>query len=142
MGLVTVAMDSPSFLVEAQLLPNMKEGRNTKTSRALMAEFNGLSFDYNQGGGTQAKIITANREKCLKIAVALNEVGQATAADLIKNYNCPKDTNSVLGRSAYNWFDKVSRGIYTLSDEGKAALAEPRFAQIVNFYKNDNKGVD
>ena len=70
------------------------------------------------GVGTRAPIMTAYRQEALACAAALaggprsvRELG-ATSAD------APK----ILLRNVYGWFVHVERGIYVLTDVGRAAL--------------------
>jgi hypothetical protein len=138
MGLITVAMDSPSHFIEAYLLPNMARGRNSKASRALLAEFNGRSFDENIGGGTRTKLITAHKERSIQIACALEKAKVASPVTLIKDMGCPEDTNQILYRNHHGWFAKADKGIYTLSPQGQQALKDPAFTRIVEFYRREN----
>jgi len=135
LGLMTVAMDSPSFLVECHILPNMPKSRNTKATRALIAEFNGRNFDENIGGGNKTKLMTAYRERALQIAVALDICGQASAPQLVRDFACPEKTYSILQMNTYGWFEKVAKGVFALSEEGKVALKDPAYTKVVEFYK-------
>lgn len=134
-GLVTVAMDSPTKIVECHLLPNMPSQRNTKQSRAMIAEFNGRNFDENIGGSIQTKLMTAYRERALQIAVMLDVCGTASAPQLVREYACHEKAYSVMKMNSYGWFEKVDKGIFTLSKEGKDALQDPIYSKVVEFYK-------
>ena len=136
LGLVTVAMDSPAKLVDVHLMPNIISGRNTKASRALIAEFTGRNFDDNVGGSSKTKLLTAYREKALKVALALEVAGSAQAPNLIRDFGCPDNTNSILNTNSYFWFRKVGRGVYELSEEGKKALDDPQFARVLAALRN------
>ena len=134
-GLLTVAMDSDMRLVEAHLLPNMAQGRSNKRTKALLAEFNGRTFDGNLGGATGQKLLTAHRERNLHIVCALEKNGDSSAAELVKKYNCYQFTSQTLRRNYYNWFIKVGKGIYALSEDGRAALDDPQYAEVVAYYR-------
>ena len=134
-GLITVAMDSALLTVEAHLLPHMAHGRYNKRTKALLAEFNGRTFDGNLGGATRRKLLTAHRERALHIACVLEKIGDSSMATLIRDYNCHKNTAHMLPRNLYNWFTKVEKGVYALSDNGRAALKDPQFAEIVAHYR-------
>jgi len=134
-GLITVAMDSPMHVVEAQLLPHMEPGRNNKRSRILLAEFNGRTFDGNVGGATRRKLITAHRERALHIVCVLERAGTASPTQLMKEYDCHKNSVYMVGRNLYGWFIKVDKGTYALSEIGKEALADPQFAEVVDYYR-------
>ena len=134
-GLICVAMDSPVKTVEVLLLAKAQKSRSNRNSRALLAEFNGRTFDGNIGGSSGKKIITAHRERVLKIACALEKTGHARVSVLIKKYGCHKYTGQDLRRDVYGWFTKISKGIYALSEKGQLALKEPAFNQIVEYYR-------
>ncbi|MCL2375937.1 MAG: DUF2161 family putative PD-(D/E)XK-type phosphodiesterase [Defluviitaleaceae bacterium] len=136
-GLVTVAMDSALLTVEAHLLPNMTHGRLNKRTKALLAEFNGRTFDGNLGGATRRKLLTAHRERALHIACVLEKITESSIAMLLRDYNCHKNTTHMLPRNLYGWFTKVKTGVYALSDDGRAALDDPQFAEIVAHYRKD-----
>jgi len=135
LGLLTVAMDSPLRLVEVHLAPNMTAGRNTKASRALIAEFNGRNFDDNIGGTKGEKLMTAHKERCLQIACALEKAGTSSPAALVRDYACYEKTGQILRINHYGWFEKVSKGVYALSWQGHEALESPMFARVVEFYR-------
>ncbi|MCL2235145.1 MAG: DUF2161 family putative PD-(D/E)XK-type phosphodiesterase [Defluviitaleaceae bacterium] len=134
LGLVTVAMDSPALLVDVHLMPNVK-GRNTKASKSLLAEFAGRNFDDNVGGSSGRKLLTASKERSLQIACALEKLGQAAPSVLVSDFGCNAHAGQILYQNAYGWFVRVSKGVYALSEEGKAALDDPMFARIVEFYR-------
>ncbi|MCL2573464.1 MAG: DUF2161 family putative PD-(D/E)XK-type phosphodiesterase [Defluviitaleaceae bacterium] len=134
-GLITVAMDSNTQLVEAQLLPAMAKSRYNKRTKALLAEFNGRTFDGNLGGVTGRKLLTAHRERNLHIACALEKAGEAKSSELIKKYNCIDHSWRLLNANYYNWFMKIEKGIYSLSEDGKNALTDPNYAEVVAYYR-------
>jgi len=134
-GLITVAIDSPALHVEAILLPALEKTRNNRKSRELLAEFNGRTFDGNIGGSRNVKLLTAHRERVLHIAAAIEKLGQAKPSQLIKKCGCHKNSGQTLLRNFYGWFVNTQKGIYSLSDEGRAALNDPAFSQIVEFYR-------
>ncbi|MDR2183342.1 MAG: DUF2161 family putative PD-(D/E)XK-type phosphodiesterase [Clostridiales bacterium] len=134
-GLITIAMDSPARLVEAHLLPNMAQGRNNRRTKQLLAEFNGRSFDANLGGGAGRKLMTAHRERNLHIACALERVGEARPVDLAEKYNCVEYAQRLLAVNIYGWYERVERGVYSLSQIGMDALSDPQYAEIVAYYR-------
>lgn len=134
-GLITVALDSPIKTVTVHFVPKMGKGRNNARYRALMAEMNGRTFDGNMGGSSKQKILTAHRERVLHIACALEKLEQASPAALVKGYGCNKNSGQMLRENFYGWFEKVSRGLYTLSEAGRNALNETQFQEIVRYYR-------
>jgi hypothetical protein len=63
--------------------------------------------------------MTAYRQQALACAAALAQ-GAARPRDL---QPALPDAPKILLRNVYGWFVRVDRGIYTLSDSGRAALA-------------------
>jgi hypothetical protein len=63
--------------------------------------------------------MTAYRQQALACAAALAQ-GAARPRDL---QPALPDAPKILRRNVYGWFVRVERGIYTLSDSGRAALA-------------------
>ena len=79
--------------------------------------------------------MTMHRERNLHIACALEKNGSSAASTLVKIYKCYQFTNQTLRRDYYNWFTKVDKGIYDLSQIGREALDDPRFAEVVAHYR-------
>ncbi|MCQ6558643.1 DUF2161 domain-containing phosphodiesterase [Paenibacillus mendelii] len=96
--------------------------RRLRVSR-LMTEFRERSGDYNTGGSTKAKLVTAYREKALRIAWALSVHGDlsprkaAELSDVVR-------AAPILQKNYYGWFERVDRGIYRLRGTGIEAVAK------------------
>jgi hypothetical protein len=89
---------------------------------AILREVRGRSGDFNQGGSTGRRLVTAYRENAIMIACFLSILGPSTPADLRSRGTGPK-TLSILSSNFYGWFRRVSRGVYELAPKG---LAEAR----------------
>ena len=70
------------------------------------------------GGSTRAPIMTAYRQQALACASALSG-GPQRVKDLRKNV---PDAGKILLHNVYGWFDRAERGVYILTDAGRAAL--------------------
>ncbi|MEY9304174.1 hypothetical protein ABIF21_008545 [Bradyrhizobium elkanii] len=70
------------------------------------------------GGSTRAPIMTAYRQQALACASALS-VGPRRVRDLRADI---PDAGKILLHNVYGWFDRAERGIYVLTDAGRAAL--------------------
>ena len=70
------------------------------------------------GGSTRQPIMTAYRQQALACAVELAR-GPARPRDLKPNL---PDAPAILLRNVYGWFVRVERGVYGLSEAGRAAL--------------------
>jgi hypothetical protein len=70
------------------------------------------------GGSTRSPIMTAYRQQALACAAAL-AVGPGHVRDPRETI---PDAGKILLHNVYGWFDRVERGVYVLTDAGRAAL--------------------
>lgn len=94
--------------------------RDAKRRSAIVAEHRRRQGDPAVGGSTRRPIMTAYRQQALACAAALAQT-PARPRDL--KLTMP-DAPKILLRNVYGWFVRVERGIYTLSDSGRAALMQ------------------
>jgi hypothetical protein len=74
-------------------------------------------------------IMTAYRQQALACAAALSQ-DPGRPRDL---KNTSPDAPKILRRNVYGWFDRLERGVYTLTESGKAALLhEARVYDVVD----------
>ena len=92
--------------------------RNAKERSRLVNEHQRRRGDPALGGSSRSPIMTAYRQQAL-----------ACAASLVAGPKRPRDIKSavpdapkILLRNVYGWFVRVERGVYGLSEEGRAAL--------------------
>lgn len=95
--------------------------RSSRKSNRLRTEFMNRSGDYNVGGSSQAKIVTAYRELALQCAFLIQEHEQLSPLQL-RNLTGKQKVADILQKNYYGWFDRVQRGIYQLTPAGKQAL--------------------
>lgn len=98
-------------------------GRKRSRAAKLLKEFAGRSGDYNVGGSTGRKLVTAYRERALQCALALHCRGELPPREIGKLTGVP-NAGLLLRDNHYGWFRRVSRGVYGLTDAGRAALGE------------------
>jgi hypothetical protein len=105
--------------VEVLLSPEAPAPRRDPKRRSrLVSEHRRRQGDPVVGGGSRAPIMTAYRQDALKCAVALVD-GPRRPRDLSQSVSrAPK----ILQDNVYGWFVRVDRGIYELTDTGRAAL--------------------
>jgi hypothetical protein len=84
----------------------------------LVDEHRRRQGDPAEGGSTRAPIMTAYRQQALACAAALVE-GPRRPRDLKPSI---PDAPKILKRNVYGWFVRTGRGIYELTDPGRAAL--------------------
>ncbi len=92
--------------------------RDPKRRSRLVEEHRRRQGDPVMGGSTRAPIMTAYRQEALACAAALaagpRSVRELRATSL--------DAGKILLSNVYGWFVRVDRGVYALTDAGRAAL--------------------
>lgn len=122
-GLLTVRFyKTKKPLVEVHCHPDSYVPRRTaRRTESLLTEFRERSADYNIGGSSKRKLITAYREKALHCAYALSAHGPLTVRRLREITGSPKITG-ILQKNFYGWYRRVNRGTYELTPAGQEAL--------------------
>jgi hypothetical protein len=92
--------------------------RNPKKRSRLVSEHQRRKGDPVLGGSTRAPIMTAYRQQALGCASVLSQ-GPQRVRDLKPEH---PDAAKILLHNVYGWFARVERGIYELTDAGRAAL--------------------
>ncbi|MUT64377.1 hypothetical protein GOM71_00320 [Paenibacillus sp. NEAU-GSW1] len=105
-----------------------QRGIRRKKQARLLQEFRERSGDYNVGGSTGRKLVTAYREKALRIAYALQRNGMLSPSKITAITGSAK-TGDMLRSNYYGWFERVERGKYRLLPSGSAALEE--YAEVI-----------
>jgi len=137
LGLLTVALDSPLQTVDVVLEPSDSIAwKNRKKREKVRAELEQRQVDANVGGMTRRKIMTAFREKSIRLACLLEKEGQVSLASLRERGL--EDSVGILSRNYDKWFQRVEKGVYALSEKGREALENEDYAKAVAFYRNEN----
>ena len=137
LGLLTVALDSPLKTVDVVLEPSDSLAwKNRKKREKVQAELENRQMDVNVGGMTRRKIMTAFREKSIRLACLLEREGQVSTASLRERGM--EDYVGLLSRNYDKWFKRVEKGVYALSEKGKEALENEEYEKVVAFYRNEN----
>jgi len=92
--------------------------RDGKRRSRIVEEHRRRLGDPVAGGSTRQPLMTAYRQQALACAAALAQ-GASRPRDLKPTL---PDAPKILLRNVYGWFVRVERGIYTLSESGRAAL--------------------
>ena len=92
--------------------------RDAKRRSKIVDEHRRRQGDPAAGGSTRQPIMTAYRQQALACAAAL---AHAPARPRDLKGGMP-DAPKILLRNVYGWFVRVERGVYALSDGGRAAL--------------------
>jgi hypothetical protein len=98
--------------------PTTSPRRNPRKRSRLVAEHQRRIGDPALGGSTRAPIMTAYRQRALACASALSR-GPRPVRDL--RVAIP-DAAKILLHNVYGWFDRIERGVYGLTEAGRAAL--------------------
>lgn len=98
--------------------PTSAPRRNSRKRSRLVAEHQRRIGDPALGGSTRAPIMTAYRQQALACASALSS-GRQRVRDLRKDI---PDAGKILLHNVYGWFDRAERGVYELTEAGRAAL--------------------
>jgi hypothetical protein len=93
---------------------------DAKRRSQIVDEHRRRKGDPASGGSTRLPIMTAYRQQALACAAALT---QAPARPRDLKPKMP-DAPKILLSNVYGWFVRIERGIYTLSEAGKAALVQ------------------
>lgn len=125
LGLMTV---SARGLVEILCSPEVKRPRPSSRERTLMLqEIAQRSGDYNVGGSRGRPLVTAYREQALQVAKAVAD-GLQRPRDIAAATGIAK-APSILQKDYYQWFERVKRGEYRLSNRGLQALED--YADVI-----------
>lgn len=119
LGLIAVRPDG----AEAHLDPGSYAPRKmARRSNRLLREFDRRVGDPNTGGVTGVKRMTAYRQDALRCAAFLQMHGAAKAAIVAKDAGVARAA-TLMRADVYGWFERVERGVYTLTPMGQAGLA-------------------
>lgn len=157
LGLITVTFyKTKAPFVEVLCEPEIavQTGRTAiRRKERLLNEFRERSGDYNTGGITRAKLVTAYREKALRVATVMHasEMEERRLAELQDGGRSTKGPSpmvlagispaavrersgvgsaaNILQRNYYGWFHRVSRGRYVLTPAGIQALID--YASVI-----------
>ena len=127
LGLIMVSFRKDTPFVEVALEPGHYDGkpsksRNKTKRNRMMTEIAGRHGDFNIGGTTGRKLVTAYREKAIFIACCLERFGSSTPKKLRENGTDPKKTTAILYENHYGWFERIDRGLYALTEAGREDL--------------------
>ncbi len=129
--LVSASPTAPRMEVLFHPLP-LQRRRDPRKRRAILAEIAGRSADFNWAGSVHQPLVTAYRESSIFVACCLERFGPSKPARLRSCGTGPK-TLSILQANYYGWFERVERGVYSLSAAGRAGLAT--YTQLAALYR-------
>ncbi len=122
LGLILVSFTGRRARVEVKLHPApFTRRRQPKKRRAILREAAARTRDGNRGGSTGRKLLTAYRERAIHAAVCFEALGEASPRQL-RELGVGDKAGAILYDNHYGWFERVGRGVYRLSEAGRAAL--------------------
>ncbi|WP_187428301.1 hypothetical protein ROLI_007240 [Roseobacter fucihabitans] len=95
--------------------------KSLKRKAAMIREFARRTGDPNAGGQTRLGLVTSYRQDALRCAAHLAENGESRGAQVARAAGVPTATR-LMRDNHYGWFERVSKGVYALTDEGRAGL--------------------
>ena len=108
--------------------------KQKKLQEEIIREIDGRPGNFNVGGSTRKKLVTAYLVKVIRIADLLKGKPKGLSIKELKELGAPENCGSILRNDFNNWFFKPARGIYTLNPEGKKSLRS--YADIIKLLKN------
>ena len=122
LGLIVVDSHREEPRAKVVFHPAPYRAQRLKNKRlVVLEEMIGRSGNRNLGGSTQSKLVTVYRENVIYIACCLQRYGSLTPRQL-RALGTGSKTTSILYKNVYGWFERVARGLYTLSPRGRAEL--------------------
>ena len=112
-GLVEVACDPGPYAPR----------KNQKKADRLLRAFERLRGDPNDGGATRHGIVTGYRQDALACARFLAVHGPSKGAKVAEWAEVPAATR-IMRDNHYGWFERVEKGVYGLTAEGRTGLAD------------------
>lgn len=122
LGLGVLTVRATDGLVVAYADPGPYAPRKQpKRQAALLREFQRMQGDPNRGGSVRQGLMTGYRQDALRCAAMLADAGPSRGRDVAAVAGVTVATR-IMADNHYGWFARVSTGIYTLTEAGRAAL--------------------
>lgn len=118
LGLITVM----GAVAEVRCDPGPYRPRKSPAAgKKLLKDFARLEGDPNDGGATRHGLVTGYRQEALRCAAYLAETGPEKGAIVARAARVPQATR-IMADNHYGWFQRVERGVYAITPEGRAGL--------------------
>ncbi|KJZ19240.1 hypothetical protein TW80_10620 [Loktanella sp. S4079] len=123
-GLGVMTVRTRDGFVEVLADPSPYTPRKSKKKHdRLVRAFDRLQGDPNAGGATRHGIVTGYRQDALKCARHLAAHGPSKGAE-VKNATGVPVATQIMADDHYGWFQRVTRGVYALTDAGRQGLID------------------
>lgn len=120
LGLITVRLSDDHTEVHCDPAPYAPR-KSKPRKAALLREFARRRGDPNTGGATRIGLVTAYRQDALRCAAHLAAEGPSKGAHVARGTGVAKATR-LMADNHYGWFFRVEKGVYDLTETGRAAL--------------------
>ena len=123
-GLITVDLKKTkgrAAEIHCDPLPVTPRKNKRRTGR-LLKEFSQRVGDPNIGGSNKCKIITSYRQDALRCLSFIDAQGAVRLKE-IREKTSVERAGGILQKDHYGWFERVERGVYGITPQGKNALA-------------------
>jgi hypothetical protein len=114
--------------------------RSRRGTERLLDEFRRRTGDYNTGGSTRTKLVTAYREIALECAYWMHKEGAPLRTKTLRERTGYANIDRILRDNHYGWFERVRIGVYGLTEEGRLALDTYRHVIDHKFGKRAEAG--
>lgn len=104
--------------------------RSNKRKQIMINEFLKRSIDLNRGGVNKEKIITVYRETAIKLAYIMKNKGSISLKEAEEYSFDKKKIQRMLYDNYYGWFERISRGVYGLTERGNKEIED--FKHVVD----------
>jgi hypothetical protein len=119
-GMLAVSDNGQVSVIVSSISPMPRT--NPKRRSRLVREHQRRRGDPTSGGSTRQPIMTAYRQQALICAEALFD-GPLRPRDIKP---AAPDAGKILLRNVYGWFERVSNGVYQLTEAGRETAAQRR----------------
>ena len=123
LGIGLLLVDESNQVQVLQDPVDYKPSKNIKKRNKLVKEFVSRRGDPNKGGVNKTTIMTAYRQNALACAIELSRHGSMKVKDL-KAATGVDSTSGILQNNYYAWFERISRGVYQLTEQGLQAVKD------------------
>ncbi len=137
--LVTVKTGMPrvDIVIEPTAFDREKSKKiSSKKKAGLIKEISSRHGDFNKGGSTRKKLVTAYKEKAIHIACLLEINGPLKPKQLRAMGTDAKKTTSIVYDNHYGWFERNEDGTYYIND--KAAQEIHEYSELYHYYRENS----
>ena len=122
LGLGLIAVDLRLAQAKIYGVPKPYQPRKSAVKKKRLAqEFTRRDGDPNIGGSTRVSIMTSYKQDAIRCLNALNTYGASKGADIAAITGVSRATR-IMADNHYGWFQRVSRGVYGLTEKGQGAV--------------------